>query len=83
MSKTIARCLFKAKKVDSHHDGGSEQITLRAEYDNDNPRDQSFSQCTPSGELVCYVTNPNVVGQIEEGKQYYITITPADEDDAG
>ena len=81
MSESVSVCLFEATEVKAV--GEMEQIVLQARYDEDNPRDQSFSKYTPWGEMHFNVNNPNVMGKIGKGKKYYITITPADEDDAG
>lgn len=38
---------------------------------------KSFSEATPSGNLAMSITNPDALGFFEEGKEYYLDITPA------
>lgn len=37
----------------------------------------TWSKWTPSGSFQMYVTNPQVFGSFEKGKEYFIDITPA------
>ena len=66
-------CLFKVKKV-TLLDNGREEITFQAEYDDDKPKEQSFSEYTPDGNMFITVTNPNIRGIFMPGQKHYITI---------
>lgn len=38
----------------------------------------TFARWSPSAECHIHVANPNLFGQFERGKQYYVDFTPAD-----
>lgn len=45
----------------------------------DNPENQSWSKATPSGNLKMFISNPDAVGALEKGKEYFIDISPVEE----
>lgn len=54
-----------------------EEISLWALYSN-NKEDNQFAAATPSGTMSMMVSNPAVFGFFQEGKQYYLDISPAE-----
>ena len=44
-----------------------------------NAEDNTFSAATPSLNLQMHVNNPAVIGQLQQGKKYYIDFTEAPE----
>src|ERR1043165_7404587 len=78
------------------YDGGKttagKNITMNAvvRYGNDDTRfdeNESWSQATPSGQLLIHISNPAAFDQFEVGKYYYLTFEPVEgavkADDAG
>ncbi|QHP55023.1 hypothetical protein EH203_14950 [Pectobacterium carotovorum subsp. carotovorum] len=39
---------------------------------------QAWSKLTPGGQLQMHISNPAAFSQFEQGKEYYIDISPAD-----
>ncbi len=61
-------------------DNKSEQVTAHAVYGNStNAEDNTFSAATPSLNLTMWISNPQAVGQLKQGKKYYIDFTEAPE----
>ena len=75
---TIARCKFRVFSVESHEWG--DQVNLYTEYDENDPEDTRFAIATPSGSMEFLVSNPNLVGAFQSGRQtYYVDLTPVQE----
>jgi hypothetical protein len=61
-------------------DGKSEQINAHGVYGGStNAEDNTFSAATPALNLQMWVSNPDVVGLLQQGKKYYIDFTEAPE----
>jgi len=57
-----------------------ERVVAHAVYGGStNAEDNSFSAATPSLHLDMNVSNPDVIGKLEQGKKYYIDFTEAPE----
>lgn len=69
-------CKFRCASVTLYH-GPSQEVHLRAEYDEALDEDRRFAKASPSGDLKVFITNPAIDGFFEPGKTYYLTITPA------
>ena len=71
------RCHFKEehKGIEGNIYGVS--IKMHPAY-GDSEENKKFWNYTPSGEINFYTTNINVANQIEQNKEYYIDITPAE-----
>ena len=55
-----------------------ERISMTPVYSADpNSENAKWSKATPFGELNMHITNPDALGQFEEGKEYYLDFTPA------
>lgn len=39
---------------------------------------KSWSKWTPSGNLEMHISNPEIFGQFEQGKEYFLDITPVE-----
>jgi hypothetical protein len=63
------------------HDGyEGEQINAHGVYGGStNAEDNTFSAATPSLNLTMFVSNPAVIGQLKQGKKYYIDFTESPE----
>jgi hypothetical protein len=84
MSSNTARCKFVATKVEAHGDidkGGYISVQLDARYDAEvSNDDRAYSKATPTGSFHATITNPSVIGMFEEGKAYYLDISPVPDD---
>jgi hypothetical protein len=57
-----------------------ETVTAHGVYGGStNAEDNTFSAATPSLMLQMNVSNPDAIGQLEQGKKYYIDFTEAPE----
>lgn len=75
MNKTI-RAKFTCWPGGIEKSGNAEKVKLHAVC-SDSPENKQWSDATPSGTLEMYISNPGAHGLIEEGKEYFIDITPA------
>lgn len=77
------RCKFLCTSVKENTNAADpyQTVTMRAEYDENDPEDTRFSKATPWGNIEFDLSNPAVLGMFEEGKSYFIDITPADQGD--
>lgn len=55
-----------------------QQVRLEAVYSNEDDSNASWSRYTPSGQLTLNITNPGAFNQLEQGKGYWIDITPVE-----
>lgn len=67
----MVRAKFKCESKTEIADGF--QVGLRAVTE-----DQDWSKYTPAGQLLMAITNEAASAQFEEGKVYYIDISPAE-----
>ena len=51
-----------------------EKLRFMCQYNEGDPEDTRFSANTPSGDLDLTITNPNLIGEFEPGKAYYVSI---------
>lgn len=78
----MLRCKFRVASIEKHNEGDeyNEARNLRLEASNETDGDNhDWSQWTPSGELMMWVTNPSAIQQIDGmsiGDHYYIDISP-------
>lgn len=80
--KTLCKfALFNVQNTKFSGGGESNQLHFMPQYDQNIPEDQRFSKASPSGDFKIMVDNPVVLEFMKQnvGKQFYITITPADE----
>lgn len=57
-----------------------EQINAHAVYGNStNAEDNTFSAATPSLNLQMFISNPEAIGQLKQGKKYFLDFTEAPE----
>jgi len=80
MSTMIAK--FRVTKVESEPGTSTQQVTMMAVTDKPfdvegNSEDNSFARWTPRGELKMSITNPALVGALQEGKKFYLNFTEA------
>lgn len=71
------RCHFKEEYKDIEGNIYGVSIKMHPAY-GDSEENKKFWNYTPSGEINFYTTNINVANQIEQNKEYYIDITPAE-----
>ena len=55
----------------------AEAVELYAVY-TDSPEDREFARATPNARFDLYVDNPAAWGFFQEGKSYYVDISPAE-----
>lgn len=70
------RAKFSCLAVKKSEDGQSEHVEMRP-VTNGSEENESFSKFTPSGLLQLDITNENLFGAFEEGKEYYLDISEA------
>lgn len=81
MTEATMRAKMKVNSVKNH--GDFETVTFSAVCKSDGyPEDGSdenntFAKWTPSAELKMSITNPNLIGKIKEGDEYYLDFTKA------
>jgi hypothetical protein len=73
---------FLGNDEDGHAQYKNETVDARdlhfmAVYGNDG-ENKEYWEATPSGQLQLFMVNPAAWGQFEEGKEYYLDITPAE-----
>lgn len=73
----MVRCKFGLWKISEFAHGATKELHFQATYDPAIPEDQRFAQATPSGSLVITVDNPGALAQFQNGKSYYLDISPA------
>lgn len=69
-------CKFRCASV-THFQHPSQEVHLRAEYDETLDEDRRFAKASPSGEMKIFISNPAIEGFFTPGQAYYLTITPA------
>lgn len=72
------RAMFKLNSIE-HHYYGDKTVKFSAQYDDRIPEHRRFHKATPCGELSMTVNNPIALEQFENGKYYYLDITPCEE----
>ena len=70
------RAKMKCESVVSENKDGSGIVLLRPVISGSEENDKFF-KFTPSGELRLCAINAEAVSQFEEGKEYYVDISPA------
>ncbi len=65
-------------KVGSTTDFGNENLEVKmTPVIGGSEENKSFSKYTPSGEVRLHITNPDVLGFFEAGKEYYVEFKQA------
>jgi hypothetical protein len=83
MSSNTARCKFVATSVEKKGNDHIE-VELQARYDSEvSNDDRAYSKATPTGSFTATITNPSVIGMFEEGRAYYLDISPVPIDAKG
>jgi hypothetical protein len=70
----MVRCKFVC--VSKTECGDTVHIYMQPVYDG-SKENKEFFKYTPGGEISLNVVNPEAAKQIEQGKEYYIDISPA------
>lgn len=70
------RAKMRCENVESSADGIGGTVTLRPVVDG-SPENKEFYRYTPSGQLVLSTINDAALVQFEEGKEFYVDVTPA------
>lgn len=73
------RCKFRCHSViDSY--GDTKVVNLSAVYAPDDPESENgqFWTATPSGQITLTINNPAGAAIFEQGKDYYVDLTPAE-----
>ncbi|MDP9350386.1 MAG: hypothetical protein M3P51_02420 [Chloroflexota bacterium] len=76
--KQTVRAKFQVIGVS--HVGGTQQVTAIPVYSPDPEHEnKKFWDATPSGRLELYIQNPAAFGTFQQGREYYLDFTPADQ----
>ena len=79
MDAAVLRAKFRVERVtrDINAEGGVEYETvkLRAVYGN-NAENEQWSKWTPSGEVSLTISNPDAMGKVANGHEFYIDFVP-------
>lgn len=74
----MLRAKFRVNAVEKQ--GENELVTLNAVASAlPNDPNHEWSKYTPSGELRMTLSNPDAQGKLEQGKSYFLDLTPAEE----
>lgn len=76
-----ARCKFTVTLAEPMGTGapGNEIVKMSTQYDPElSKEDAAFNTATPWGNMEFSINNPNLAGFFQQGKAYYIDITPAE-----
>lgn len=76
----MVRCKFKCHYKEVYNAGTEQetaQIKMSPAY-GESKENKEFFKYTPGGELNFYTVNKAAADQIEQGKEYYIDIIPAE-----
>lgn len=73
------RCKFRCHSVMPGFEEGAKVVSLSAVYAPDDPESENgqFWKATPNGQISLYINNPAGAGIFEQGKDYYVDLTPA------
>lgn len=74
------RAKVRVTEVTPH--GTGQTVVLTPQHDTSIPEEQRFSQATPSGRLELQVENAFMVAALSLGQEFYIDITPVQQQDA-
>jgi len=74
----VMRAKLKVTNVEKYTDG--ERLTMTAvcpnEFDPEGlDENNTYAKYTPSADLSMYVHNPDLLGKIEKGQEYYLDFT--------
>ena len=73
----MIRAKFRCHFIQKSDDNQSQTIHM-SPVTADTPENKTWSKYTPGGLLQMHISNPDALGQFEQGKEYYIDITPAE-----
>jgi hypothetical protein len=65
----------QVEPIDHDPDTPGQRISMSAVAD-DSGANREWSKATPMGKLIFVVNNPSAMGQIEVGREYYVTVEP-------
>ena len=73
------RCKFTCHSIIDGY-GDSKVVNLSAVYSPDDPESENgqFWTATPSGQISLQINNPDGYAVFEQGKAYYVDLTPVD-----
>lgn len=71
------RAKFRCHYIQKSDDDSYRTIHMSPVTD-DTPENKTWSKYTPGGQLQMCISNPTAFEQFEQGKEYYIDISPAD-----
>lgn len=74
----MSKSILAKFKVGSTTDYGNNNLNVKmSPVVNGSEENKSFSIYTPSGSIEMHITNPDVLGFFEAGKEYYVEFKPA------
>ncbi len=74
----MSRSILAKFKVGSVTDFGNDNLNIKmSPVISGSEENKSFSIYTPNGSIEMHITNPDVMGFFEAGKEYYVTFAPA------
>lgn len=71
------RAKFQCNSISKSPDNSTAVVNLMA-VTTGSVENESWSKYTPSGQLQMVISNPAAFEQFEQGKEYFIDITPAE-----
>lgn len=69
------RAKFQCSNITKSPDSSTTVVNLTA-VTTGSDENKTWSKYTPSGQLQMVITNPTAADQFEQGKEYFIDITP-------
>lgn len=70
------RAKFRCHFIQESSDGASRTVNLSA-VTSGSTENESWSKCTPGGQLSMHISNPDAFSQFEQGNEYFIEVNPA------
>ncbi|QIT28549.1 hypothetical protein [Raoultella terrigena] len=71
------RAKFQCNSINKSPDNSTAVVNMMA-VTTGSAENETWSKYTPSGQLQMVISNPAAVEQFEQGKEYFIDITPAE-----
>jgi hypothetical protein len=79
----VIRCKMRVASVvhNKEADGSTsqEQVTLAAVYGKDGTDNAQWSKWTPNASFVISINNPEAMGKLSNGHEFFVDFTPATE----
>jgi hypothetical protein len=81
METPTLRCKMRVSEVlcvkDADGSTNQERVRLNAVYGDAGTENAQWSKWTPSADFTIYINNPDAMGKLSSGHEFYVDFTPA------